>query len=422
MKRVRKILQLCIQREYFLTAVFFIVALAVCAIPDCIYHYTDLWMMGKPLGRLCSFMRKLGFSYTEALKTLKGNFGIYVTAVSVVITMSVNNLNRSENKFFGLTREQFRFSKRKSGFRHGRRMLLLSPFMMVCASAFNYCITGYAIMLFGYLFLLLTYYWFESSFSKEKNLDIIIEKILESVPQTIRSTEDIADYLMLLNTMRQWNEKEKDWEDARYLFQELCKRAREYDANRACIFCRCFYETMYVQKDEKDYYRAVYALRDYVAIRDKGGWSQVDHLVLWSMMHCLFSRCDGNDVERFIKWYMNFPARSREMLSAQKLEYTHGMDMEITRVQTGILMIEMELYFHSHKKIGMYITEKLPQMWSEGKNILDERERTFRKLYLDVNAIYDLDTDTIERRMNNLCCDYQYNTTKSLLVNYLIYI
>ena len=72
-------------KEYLLTIIIFILILFFSAIPDYIYYHTDLWMPGKQLGSFCTFIREKGFSYTEALRTLNNNFGILVTAISVII-------------------------------------------------------------------------------------------------------------------------------------------------------------------------------------------------------------------------------------------------------------------------------------------------------------------------------------------------
>lgn len=413
-------------KEYLLTIIIFLVILFISVIPDYIYYNTDLWMSGKPFAPFCNFFWKMGISYTKALSALNSNFGILVTAISVIITMSVNNLNRSENKFFGLTREQFSFSRRQVVYQYGRRMVLFAPLVMFIVVNIGYCIAGYAILLWCYLFLIIAYLLFESSFSREKDLDCIVRKLLESTSPIIQDMEDITDYLMLLNTMRQWNEKEKYWEGVNYLFRELCSQAVRYDLQKRYILCQYFYGTMYIQDNDKDYDRAVYALKDYVIRRDKGEWKSTDFLLLWGMMHCLFERCDRINIVRFIKWYMDFPARSRNVVrecSQEKTGYNPTIDMQTIRKQTGILLIEMELYLHRHKKdvIDNYILEQLSQIWHEGKILLDENNGAFRQQYLNINAMHEFDLNEIEMRLGNLCSDYQYNTTKSLLVYYLKY-
>ena len=412
-------------KEYLLTVIIFLFILCVSAIPDYIYYHTDLWMSGTLFGKFCVYFRERGFSYTGALKTLNSNFGILVTAISVIITMSVNNLNRSENKFFGLTRAQFNFSKRRLVYQYGRRMILFAPLAMVIAVISKYCIAGYAILILSYLFLITAYFLFESSFSKEQDLNCIARKLLESAPQTIENLEDITDYLMLLNIMHQWNAKEKYWEGVNYLFRRVCNQTKEYDSREMYFICCCFYQAMYIQDIQNDCDKAVYALKDYITHKDREGWEQNDYLVLWGMMHCLIKECKKDSIVRFIRWYMDFPTRSRnivgEHIQGHEMKFRCPIDMQDTRKQTGILLVEMELYLHDHKKVDNYIWEKLPQIWNEGKCLLDEREKIFRQQYLDINAIYELEMNSLEERLENLCSDYRYNTTKSLLVNYLKY-
>lgn len=414
-------------KEYFKTVVFIFLAVCFFSVPDYVYYNTDLWMPGKMFGGFCSMLRRLGVSYTGLLEALEDNLGIFVTAISVVITMSVNNLNRSESKLFGLTRNQFDFSKRQTKFRYGRRMVFAAPCIMIGAVVFRRCILGYAVLAMCYLFLILVYYWFESSFSKEKDLVCIGTKLLETVPQTVQDSEEITEYLKLLNIMSQWNDREKDWEGVSYLFRDICGRARECDTIKMCILCWCSFEMMYVQGNEQDCTQAIYALRNYIAYRDKEGWKETDHLVLWGMMHCLLSRCQISEAVHFIRWYLDFPARSRRAVVEHGETFGQRFGMNITRQQTGILMIEMELFLHNHYDKNNngdydYILEKLPQMWNEGKGILTNGQNGFRELFLNVNAILnDIDTYMLKKRLENLCLDYQYNTKRSLLVSYLKY-
>lgn len=436
MKRLRRKLREVWDRvkEYVWTVAIFLLILLITAIPDLIYYYRTAWWQpgAKPLGTLCTLASQKGFSYTGALRTLKSNFGILVTAISVIITMSVNNLNRFENKLFGLTRSEFEFSKRLLLYKYGRRMILFAPLAMIIAVNLNFCILGYGILMLCYLFIIVAYFLFESSFSRDKDLECIVRKLYEGVAQNAQDQEDIADYRMLLNLMRQWNEKEKYWEGVNYLFRKLCDQAREDAIEKRYILCYCFYETLYARNNETDCDRAVYALKEYIKRRDRQGWMQEDYLVLWGMLHCLFAEGDRDNILLFIKWYMDFPTRSRKLGRKYSQENQFGdsgghncrINSKTRRMQTGILLVEMEMYFHrhmDHDKIYGHVWSKLSQIWDEGKYILDESSKVFREKYLEINEMYDLGLDEIDKRLQNLCSDYQYGTTKSMMAYYLKY-
>lgn len=421
-------------KEYLCTIAIFLFILLLIAIPDLIYYYCPAWWIpdDKPLGMLCSFARQKGFSYTGALRTLKNNFGILVTATSVIITMSVNNLNRFENKIFGLTRSEFYFSKRLLLYKYGRRMILFTPLTMIFAVNLNFSILGYGILMLCYLFIIIAYFLFESSFSRDKDLECIARKLYEGVPQNAQDQEDITDYRMLLNLMSQWNEKEKYWEGVNFLFRNLCDQAREDAIEKRYILCYCFYEMMYVQNNGADWDRAVYALKEYIKREDRRGWMQEDYLVLWGMLHCLLAEGDRDNVLRFIKWYMDFPNRSRKLGRKYSQEdqcednggYNCKIDSQTMRMQIGVLLVEMELYFRRYtepEKTYCYIWNRLSQIWDEGKHILDESSEAFRKKYLEINEAFDLRLDEIDKPLQNLCSDYKYDTTKSMMAYYIKY-
>lgn len=409
------------KKGYIWTVIALVGIVITSFLPDIIYYKTDFWMNCK----LIIAIRKLGFSYTAALHTLKNNFGVLVTAISVIITISINNLNRSENRIFGLRSEQFDFSKRRVVYKHGRRLIFVAPFLMIIAVNFGCCVAGYMVLALSYLFLIIAYFFLVSAFDLEKDLDCIAGRLLAEVPEVVRGPEDIAGYTMILNTMHQWNEKEKYWAETDHLFAKLYSKSKECSVEQKFVLCSFFYETMYVRDNGKDCDRAMYALQNYITSRDREGWDEEDYLALWGMMDCLLGECGRKNAIAFIKWYLDFATRSRNAvkISEQKaIMQGHSIGMKAARKQTGILLIELELYFCSHKKINDYIWKELSRIWNEGKGILGEKEKEFRQLYLRLNALRDKNPKEIEERISYLCTDYQYgNTTKSMLVFYLKY-
>lgn len=304
-------------------------------------------------------------------------------------------------------------------------MIFVAPFLMMIAVGLGCCVAGYAVLVLSYVFLIIAYFFLVNRFELEKDLDCIVEKLIAEVPEMVRGTEGIVGYTMILNTMHQWNEKEKYWAETDCLFGKLCNKSKKCGVEQKFVLCCLFYETMYVRDNGKDCARAIYALQNYITSRDREGWEEEDHLVLWGMMDCLLGTCGRKNATAFIKWYLDFATRSR---NAVKISEQQGMmqgrpiGMKATRKQTGILLIELELYFYSHKKPDDYILEKLFRIWNEGKEILGEDEKEFRQLYLRLNALCDRSLTAVGECISYLCTDYQYgNTTKSMLVFYLKY-
>lgn len=415
------------KEKYLWTFIVFLFILTVMLIPDLIYYYgRTCWSADTNLlGLLCTFARKKGFSYTGSLKTLKNNFSILITAMSVIITMCVNNLNRSEISVFGLKRSDFNFSAKMRIYKNCRRMIFPAPLVMIVAVNFGFSILGYEVLVLCYLFVVFSYAYFEGSFSRDEDLVWIVKKLLRSVGEDVRDQEDISEYRMLLNVMRQWNDREHYWEGANYLFREICNISGKDNSVRIYIRCCCFYETMYVRDNKTNEDRAVFTLKEYITQRDRQGWTESDYLVLWGMMHSLLAGCGQDAVLSFIKWYLDFPSRSRRL--AQKYNqkdgamYNRRLAPQVICMQTGILLIEMEMYFNYTDYVDGYILHMLPQIWSEGKVILDEVNKNLRETYLEINALYGLVTDDVDLRLRNLCTDYQCGTKKSMTAYYLKY-
>lgn len=114
---------------------------------------------------------------------------------------------------------------------------------------------------------------------------------------------------------------------------------------------------------------------------------------------------------------MNYPVRSQRVFE----KCGHTIPELVMRKQIGILLIEMELYLnhHSPNEIDDNILRVLTTIWFEGKDILNSKEDTFRQEYLRISTFYDINTAEAEMRINNLRSDYLYNSSRSLLVNYI---
>ena len=52
---------------------------------------------------------------------------------------------------------------------------------------------------------------------------------------------------------------------------------------------------------------------------------------------------------------------------------------------------------------------------------MSEDHKEFREKYLELNEVFDLGLDEIDKRLQYLCSDYNYGTTKSMVAYYLKY-
>lgn len=221
----------------------------------------------------------------------------------------------------------------------------------------------------------------------------------------------------MLNGMHCWNKDKQYWNGVNYLFWHIYEQTREYASQKMFTLCYCFYNIMYFRKNTENYDQAVRMLKDYITYIDIHDWEQKHYLVLWGMLHCLLRKCDDDPIVYFIKWYMNYPVRSQRVFE----KCGHTIPELVMRKQIGILLIEMELYLnhHSPNEIDDNILRVLTTIWFEGKDILNSKEDTFRQEYLRISTFYDINTAEAEMRINNLRSDYLYNSSRSLLVNYI---
>lgn len=388
---------------------------------DTIYHYSELWKLSSTvLGQFCIMINQMGFSYSSAFGMLRSNFGILITAISVIVTMGINISNRSESRVFGLSRKALVFSERTRIYQYGHIMIFAAPVLMVIAINLEYCITGYLILSFSYLFLVLCYVLFDSSFSADKDKESVVKKLLGSIPDSMQEAEDISAYLLHLNDMRQWSDKEKNWEGIEQLFLDICDEIKKYDVTKMYVFGYYFFDIVFVRKGNENSGRAVRALKNYMDCMYKPEWNEkrdAYYLILWGMLKCLLNGCPQEEMVYFLKWYMDYPERSKKVLRHKG----HPIDESDEQKQMGILLIEIESYLNNNSQINSYILESLPAIWTGGKYFLGEQEESFVKDYLSINEIYGLGTHGIVENIKNLYSDYRDGTARSVIVTLLSY-
>lgn len=409
------------KRSYLYVCLPFLLILLLGICLDVFYHYSEIWKLQTTIiGKFCSKVKWLGFSYTGAFQILKNNFGILITAISVIITMSINISNRFERKVFGLQRKSFEFSFRTIIYKYGRVMIFAAPFIMILAINLEYCITGYFVLILSYAFLIFSYVMFDSSFSKEKDQEFVKNILLDSIPEPMQELDDISDYLTLLNSISQWLEKEKNWEEIGQIFLDICKEIKKYDTKKMYVFAYYFYDIVFVRKNTENSDQAVYALKKYIEYMDGIGWEEKGeayYIILWGMIRSLIKGCPQYDVVYFIKWYLNYPMRSKKVMR----NMDHAIDENDLQIQIGLLLIEIESFLHNNEQVDNYILESLPVMWNRGKKFLGTQVETFTNEYLSINEIYGFSTYDIKENIYNLSFDHQNNTKRSLVANLLSY-
>ncbi|MCD8326837.1 MAG: hypothetical protein LUC90_09235 [Lachnospiraceae bacterium] len=102
--------------------------------------------------------RWAGLHYDNAFQVLSNNLGVLITIVSLFLTMNINIAERSEKKVFGISRKELEdqgMGRWIKFFRVMRVIGFLAPLLMIACIIERWCITGYLLLLFCYIFLVL---------------------------------------------------------------------------------------------------------------------------------------------------------------------------------------------------------------------------------------------------------------------------
>ena len=224
-ERVKSKLQLIVKKikentlSYVILFVMF-VFFAFIILLDCVYH--DLFYCEKLEGiwnGLRSWKEKSFpmVTYRQSYEILRGTIGVLMTTISIFLTMTINIANRREQKVFGISRSKLTGTRMEVLYTWMRRWNCLSPVLMISFINISFCLSGYVVFFYCYLFSVLHYFLHRNSFSREKDRGYLVNKIVQ-YNDFDNDEKKKMEYYLLLENMRKSIIKEGNWEEVSLYF------------------------------------------------------------------------------------------------------------------------------------------------------------------------------------------------------------
>ena len=388
-------------------------------IADLEYHgYINVLQLCPALVAIINFFRNCGFHYSNALTLLKGSFGILITAINLIFTLSVNIMDRSDKLIYGFSHRELNYWQENKVYHHMKRMTYFAPVLLVIAIILNWCITGYIILVFGYLFLLYNHMLYAGSYGRQKEREAVIDYLLHSVEKDMQGVNNLAEYKELLEYMRRSIEKEGNWRDTAQLYKELKVKASELPNAIDIVLLYYFFEIVYTANSSS---REDIPMQQIKAqIKEVEGTDYViekEFVVLWGMWNAVFKKFSEENIIQFINWFSKGALRSYDM----ELSKGHNIEDDVWRSETGLFLIYIEywLQFDNTSKIGINV-ENVRKIWGLGKGFLKKQNNTLVEECFKAYADYfDEDTDKLRECYNTLQKDILFDGNLSLVRNLL---
>ena len=351
-------------------------------------------------------LRMYNITYTGALKIISSSAGILLTIITLFLNMNLNIMQRKETKVCGISRNELYQSKKSVPYFLMKLTSYLALLIMMIFLNLSFCVSAYLLLTYNYLFLLWNYFIHLSSFSKERDRDILVDKLVECVNKDDDFNKNVIEYQLLLEMMIIDINKNARWKEAECLFDCLLDKSCEMGEKEHFAICTLYCEKIY-WSDERYYGTGIQLLKDYIvgfeerAVKDIGILEQ-EYTIFWGMLNSMVKVITEEYLVELLSWYLNINKRSIYIYQKTKIRLLQ----DVLDAEHEMWLIAVELYLQKHhvmtdkmgnliNKLGSYCKDiYLIEKNKFGKKIaeflyqIDEREASLLK---DIDAEIEKD-------------------------------
>lgn len=337
-----------------------------------------------------------------------------MTTISIFLTMTINIANRREQKVFGISRSKLSGTRMEVLYTWMRRWNCLSPILMIVFINISFCLSGYMVFFYCYLFSVLHYYRHRNSFKREKDREYLVNKIVQYNDFDNNGKEKL-EYSLLLENMRKSIIKEGNWEEAELLFEEILmqlKNVEMINKHRTCMF---FYEKIYWTDNSYEYI-AFNFMKNYLEKWEK---DNVDYLdgeakewyILWGLLKNTFRWANESYIIDFLGWILEYPKRGNKIY--QKSE--GKVPLSVFEIEWEMCIIALEYRFQYVEIKSDVLVHMIKKLWYLGENIF----RVNKGICSDkISSMeYLSSNEEISMLISDIIFDYKYRYNKTTIAS-----
>lgn len=403
-------------KEFFVTCLMICVMLMPGMGLDWIY-----WNQENCWNSIAVFLQNFlscRITYCSALNTLNSSVGVLMTLVSLFLTMNINIAERSEKKVYGIVRRDLFPGKHNMFYVYVRRMSYFAPLLLLVFLNLSYCVSGYLLLCYLYLFLMAYYYTHESSYSLDKNLEAVAF-LLAGYFDNSNDFEEKPEilYCMRLEEIGKSVKEGADWNGIEQIYSRL-RSIKIYDDLNRYMIDYYFYKIVFwntVQDDISNIY-AMQFMRRRMEIVDvntaKNGRLGEEWTLIWSLFKVTLINANEYDLSLFLKWFLNDIERGRETMR----KCGKSLPSHVVKEEIGVLLTLMEYRLRTKTIKSNQLQSIIKVLWNSGKGIWMNEKFEFQAQIRNINQIeIEKDTDEIEKVLQDLQSDYCKQTRRSLI-------
>ena len=373
-------------------------------------------------GKLIEFLKKFaisGITYQNAFRIIESNVGVLMTLVSFFLSLNVNIAERSEKKIYGIPRRDLELGKKMPVYKWVKRMSYLAPLWMLFFVNIQYCVSGYLVFFYSYLFLFLHYFLYENSFSQDKNREAVINRLLAYIPVSGQwSSNILVNCYLQLNAIA--NSIEGDcWQDVEVIGLELFKCIPREGTVNLYIMSNQFTQVIYYTGGNSNTDFRMHFLKEFLTEFDSEAEKkgiEAEWPLWWGVLKCVIEKSSEAELIDFLETYLDYSVRSRLQIS----KFGKELNITIMQKQTVLLLVLIEYRLRVHGLEQQRLKELIDSLWHQGKAefLKDDNDDWTDVVQLEKEAISS-DGGGWEDIIEDMVSDCQNNTQKSMIANIL---
>lgn len=385
---------------------------------DLVHH--GILPKGKLMELAEGFLKGLGFNYCQAGSILRDGFATLFTAMSLVFTIGMSLMNRSEDQIYGVSRMALAFNGKELLYKCVSCVVYGVPVFMALAVNLGYTAFGYSILFAVYGYLLYCYGIFRGTFDGKANEERMVLYLSRKFPRNLSNREDLSAYRKLLAGIDAGVRNDNDWQGVKELIYGLLKRDKDLNKGQRFVQVYTAYNDIFPTKASAVLLEVLIdGQRILENRRMQEGESNVEkyYLSVWAMFCGAFPGLTDAEIVHFLEGLLDFKGRFAEIERKYDREYGDSQH-EIMKVEVGMALVLLECRLNGADSVSDELQKLFPTVWNQGKYLFADSNRN---LLEEAGKYYknwvDLPDGQWEIYMGNLRRDYEENSKYSIIRN-----
>lgn len=368
------------------------------------------------------YLGPAGLSYGKSLEILQSYIGALLTVLSLVLGITLTIAERSEKLIYGIRRNELENISQSLIYRSEKVVAWLAPALMIVCLNFRLCVSGYLLIIYSYTSLIYLYMIRNQSYSLEKSQDRVINFLMHCFTDPEQPLkEELIIYEMHLESIRTDAEKEGDWKSRQTLYLKYLEKIRILRPESFFILSTLFFDTVFVNRKEKNNQTAFHMLELYlwsVWKKDEDSTCSIspEDIFFASMLFSCIHKADENHLVQFLSWFLDFNELTRLLC----LRYKKPLAIKTYHRQAVLLLIFLEEWLYLHDSSDRKLKYCLTTLWELVNYYFYNNDLAFADRIIDISAACMLFNDkrgllTAKERLLADCSGLQSSMLHMLL-------